>query len=395
MAALFKKKPDDAEFTSRNLEQILTWAITTIAAITIFALLLLLIFFFNRGWPFAMGTFLLIAAALFASGCVLGFLFGIPKVEKGTTTSQGSSFSDNVNLEDISDWLTKIIVGLTLVQFNNIKDMLHQSAISFRDTFGGNPDFYSAGYATIIFYSAAGFLVSYFWTRTNYVYILEKGKVETSNLSQLRVKYKNLQNVAEDLKTENASLTSEKETAETEKKELSEKFKDIAQRETSFWAVKETSNAEFKPTDKSDPNTSLEKKVDELLASHKILDPEDSHKNRWGGQSEANGRKLEAKVTESKEDKTLYDTDGYSLYDIEFKISSTDPKKQLTETVVLLLHESFGKGSIIYLKPENNKVEITIPAYEAFTAAAICDNGTTFLELDLNKREGNPPGFNY
>jgi hypothetical protein len=79
-------------------------------------------------------------------GAFLGFLFGIPrslqhaarqtasgaetKVEMNASTAKGLNdtnnanganatrrfFATNTNLEDISDWITKIIVGLSLVQ---------------------------------------------------------------------------------------------------------------------------------------------------------------------------------------------------------------------------------------------------------------------------------------
>jgi hypothetical protein len=379
---------------SRDLEVVLKWTLYAIGVITVLDLVFLGCLFSRERIAFALGTYLLIAVALFVSGGMLGFLFGIPKMEKTipvipATSKRTSNFSDNANLEEISDWLTKIIVGLTLVQFNNIKTMLHDGARSINETLGmTNFNFYVFGYAMIIFYLAAGFLISYFWTRTNYVYILEKGKDDLSKIAALTKENENLKDEKKDLETE-------KENVETEKQVLTEKFKGVAQRETFLRAISETSNAEFKPIDKSDSNAKLEKIVNEMLESHKIIDTTDPHKNRWGGKSEENGRKLEAIVTDSKEDKSLYDADGYSLYDIKFTISSTDDKKPLVETVVLLLHDSFGKGSIVYLRPEKNKAEFTLPAYEAFTAAAICDNGTTFLELDLNNLPGNPSGFNY
>lgn len=74
-------------------------------------------------------------------GLLLGFLFGIPRsVQRAgaasekdgvvTVTEQappgdlrrrpGPAFITNTNLEEISDWLTKIIIGLSLIQFKEI-----------------------------------------------------------------------------------------------------------------------------------------------------------------------------------------------------------------------------------------------------------------------------------
>ncbi|MDP9839496.1 hypothetical protein J2T09_004272 [Neorhizobium huautlense] len=71
------------------------------------------------------------AAAATAVGGMLGFLFGIPRVlQKAPETPKAGEpqlsskaeqlFATNTSLEDISDWLTKIIIGIGLVQFDTI-----------------------------------------------------------------------------------------------------------------------------------------------------------------------------------------------------------------------------------------------------------------------------------
>src|SRR5882762_1055624 len=64
-------------------------------------------------------TSLLWALACFVSGAAVGFLFGIPKILQtansiggSTTTATAYNQQVNTNLVEISDWLTKIIVGL-------------------------------------------------------------------------------------------------------------------------------------------------------------------------------------------------------------------------------------------------------------------------------------------
>ena len=81
----------------------------------------------------AFASGLLIAAGAFLLGGLFGFLFGIPKslaTDSAPTTNpaQARAFKPNTNLEDISDWLTKIIVGLTLVQFDQLIDQLEKLA---------------------------------------------------------------------------------------------------------------------------------------------------------------------------------------------------------------------------------------------------------------------------
>src|SRR6266508_6277591 len=63
----------------------------------------------------------LVAGGAFVAGGLLGFLFGIPRSLAGPEGSvdgaaAGGAYRPNTNLEQISDWLTKILVGVGLVQ---------------------------------------------------------------------------------------------------------------------------------------------------------------------------------------------------------------------------------------------------------------------------------------
>lgn len=376
--------------SSRELEAILRWVISTIGAITAFALLFFMFFFSKSLVWFAICNYLIVAAALFVSGCILGFLFGIPKVVKDSVNSSVTSFSDNANLEEISDWLTKIIVGLTLVQFNQIKKMLNEAADHINVAFRSEGfDFFVLGYAVIIFYIAAGFLVSYFWTRTNYTYILAKGKKDLIDIQALKfqigeLKKENLEKLQTIQQVEEAKNQLEGEKTVLEEK--TEKLKEAVQREGNMRLVNENPLVETSPTDDG-INEELKKKIDKLLEDRKSTVPDDPQKGRWGGSSSLNQRKIEASVVENP---------AYNdIYDVNLIVKSTDPKgKPLDKTVVLLLHDSFG-NEVLYLKPANNEAKITLLAYEAFTVGAICDDGDTILELDLNNLPGNPPGFNY
>jgi len=79
-----------------------------------------------------MGANLLVGMAAAAAGAVLGFIFGIPRTASSPehtppTDAAGkplprsrSMLSTNTNLERISDWLTTLLIGATLVQIKDI-----------------------------------------------------------------------------------------------------------------------------------------------------------------------------------------------------------------------------------------------------------------------------------
>ena len=82
-----------------------------------------------------LGTNLVIAAASAAIGAVIGFIFGIPRVldaasrvavanAVGRQTDGKAVFAVNTNLEKVSDWLTTLLIGATLVQVGSIPGWL-------------------------------------------------------------------------------------------------------------------------------------------------------------------------------------------------------------------------------------------------------------------------------
>ena len=128
------------------------------------------------------------ALALFASGAGVGFLFGIPKVlqgerpaapsaasppaagslapaDSGPTTSLAYHQRVNTNLEEISDWLTKIIVGVSLIQLKSVPDYVRRLADLIGAILVGPQPERGFGVSLVLFYTTAGFLYGYLSTR--------------------------------------------------------------------------------------------------------------------------------------------------------------------------------------------------------------------------------------
>jgi hypothetical protein len=126
---------------------------------------------------------LLTAGASLASGAFLGFLFGVPKSSQtqpsengakpsGSSPTSGSDddqkqpYGANTNLEQISDWLTKTIVGVSLVQLYKLPPFLGKLSTFVAAGLDGDPTTTRAlALVIMVYFVSTGFLTSYLWTR--------------------------------------------------------------------------------------------------------------------------------------------------------------------------------------------------------------------------------------
>jgi 4-amino-4-deoxy-L-arabinose transferase-like glycosyltransferase len=121
----------------------------------------------------AIGYGALIAGAFFIAGVLLGYLFGLRPT--GAPQSPSSSQSSNsslpvTNLEEIADWLMKLILGAGLVELTRMQGPIKQLANFMArgvDPVAPADDPGSPAIALAImgFFSASGLLYGYLWTR--------------------------------------------------------------------------------------------------------------------------------------------------------------------------------------------------------------------------------------
>lgn len=112
----------------------------------------------------AASVLFLLGLAATSAGGLLGFLFGVPKYR--TDSAIAGSFQHNSNLEQISDWLTKIIVGATLVQLNNIGLAIGRISSLIGTELNKSGQMASASTAAcsvMIFSFFTGFMWGYLW----------------------------------------------------------------------------------------------------------------------------------------------------------------------------------------------------------------------------------------
>lgn len=139
-------------------------------------------------------AFLLFTAAATMGGAV-GFLFGLPRsrfadqVAGGQSDTSGSGaattqlpastrFLTNSNLIKVSDWLTTIIIGLTLVNLGGILPAVGDLGAALKEPLGGAVYAGAVGVSIIVGGSVVGFLLFFMWTSIRYRQLLEDSENE-------------------------------------------------------------------------------------------------------------------------------------------------------------------------------------------------------------------------
>lgn len=138
---------------------------TPIAALVAVLLYAFTVTFLSRDWMEIVAVGSITFGAAFGVAAIVGFLFGIPRQLQidGADQIAGSGLLVNTNLEQISDWLTKIIVGVGLIEIGRLASGLDSIAESV--PLGGRDSAHAFALGLLIYSLADGFLVGYIWTR--------------------------------------------------------------------------------------------------------------------------------------------------------------------------------------------------------------------------------------
>ncbi len=140
------------------------------------------------------GLLLLISITSLLAGGLLGFLFGIPKVNRqyapGDDYAKSRKYFPNTNLEEVSDWLTKIIIGVGLTQLIRIPEYLRNLATGILKHVKSPQMNDNAAHpilvAVILYFLIAGFIVGYFYTRlylANLWELMEENQVKDAEIA--------------------------------------------------------------------------------------------------------------------------------------------------------------------------------------------------------------------
>jgi len=119
------------------------------------------------------GTGAFLAGAAMAAGSFIGFLFGVPRANRSAArrTSEGrrlaGAYLPNTNLEQISDWLTKIMVGVGLVEIRTVVAWFDQIGVTVGPAIWADPGGRVIATAILVHYLLMGFfqgfLVAYLY----------------------------------------------------------------------------------------------------------------------------------------------------------------------------------------------------------------------------------------
>jgi tetratricopeptide (TPR) repeat protein len=130
------------------------------------------------------GTSVTIGLAAAAVGGLLGFLFGIPRAVIQADRS-GQSFESNTNLEQVSDWLTKILIGLGLAQLGaagtGLSNLGHTLAKALGDTGDAGQVF---GVSVVLYYAILGFMLGYLPARLSLPGMLQDAEARLHHIEQ-------------------------------------------------------------------------------------------------------------------------------------------------------------------------------------------------------------------
>jgi hypothetical protein len=334
---------------------------------------------------------LTLGIATFISSFFLGTLFGMPRRNK----KSDNNYALNNGLIEISDWLTKIIVGLALINLKEIPGYIISFAEYIREAskFEGQLlNIYTIG--ILFYFGFLGLFIGY-----NYMRLVLSNKYQYADDNLIRRELETAKEKSTEAKEESQqkdkkiihiqSLIQEKEQLT---KVLIDKVNEPSLSSAKIQTVLKNL-IDSGETQKGNEGIELhlDKMIDEAkMKLHKglITNHDDPQKGQWKSYSVNNERELKATVNE--------ETKG--LYHISLQVISTNPIKNPlnnAEYILFALHNTFGNPPFKLVKIEKEAAELSFYSYGSFTVGAFADNGSTELELDLAELSGVSSHFKF
>ncbi|MEV7092825.1 hypothetical protein AB0M80_08245 [Amycolatopsis sp. NPDC051045] len=163
-----KPPAKSAEFSDLVLIASIVWTLIAVAAALLFTL--------GDGVAQRVAVAVMTLYAAAALGGIAGFLFGVPKSAPNSPGMSARFYQANTNLVQVSDWLTKIIVGVGLIEIRKVVDALGVVATRVGVTLGDKTGDPGSGATFVVLIILGGmsvsFLLTYMWASTRFYRVL-------------------------------------------------------------------------------------------------------------------------------------------------------------------------------------------------------------------------------
>jgi hypothetical protein len=346
-------------------------------------------------------------------GGLLGFVFGIPRTltrdapgegdgvqgarEEGDARRPALNYRPSTNLEQVSDWLTKILIGVGLVEFARMSDALSRVGRFVADDLlaGGqarHPGASVLTQAVIIGFSTGGFLAGFLWTRIHY------GGMQAQADRDLLRRIGEIEPAVEmllsgEVTPGNAPAIATSMPASTEPAPVppgdTGRTRGITRSDSAIATRSATRSESAFPTDEAPRRSgsdALPAPIAEAIERFRgqpvgwNSDPgEDVFPEITGAQR--NGRQLEARIVSALPKVVV----------IRLSVTGTG-RNPLAGTVRFLLHPAFH-NPVHEVPAVDGRAELNISASGCFTVVALADNGRTVLKYPLNQIPDAPDWF--
>ncbi|MBO9670081.1 MAG: hypothetical protein J7485_06165 [Sphingobium sp.] len=330
---------------------------------------------------------------------------GPPSPVGGSLGDYDIPYDENTSLEQIADWLTKIIVGLTLTQFSVWRDYFQWTAkyltrAMHQDTSTNfaaiNP---MPGGLVMTGFALLGFLMAYLWMRRYFIpemVIARRNAIEFA-LADANKRLLDAQREASErlLAQKESEINLAKARLEQQKAEADEK---IRQLEANASAVQKKPDEGGPSLDVGRiitaaaerlPKTNLLKEALRVISTIPVADrdPDDPWKGRFGGSASRDGYTLEGTVSGIEGNPEQFNVQLKVKADTPEAVEKVAAGKQ---NAMFFLHPTFGDPVRVAFGADG-VAPLSLLAFGAFTVGVLLDEGV-MLELNLASL---PEALNY
>jgi hypothetical protein len=316
---------------------------------------------------------LMIAVAALMVGALLGFLFGIPKAATSADSpkepeleqpssresdSNGYKYTPNTNLEQVSDWLTKILVGVGLVEFNELRSELASMGKYVNDSI--TPPIAGVGVlaqVTLVSFGTIGFLASYLWTRVYF------GRIQFGADHDILTLLGRLRS-----RVQESAEKSQKAVQLVSLVAAGELTQRVGAPESNVAAIQ----APMPPDNADDTVREVFRKVADFRNAPYDWES-DPVGDLFGSEpTSANGRRLTGRIDFTLDNALI----------LALRVEKTEDGSPLTGNAIFLLHPTLP-DPLRQVPCRDNAAEVKFYSEGWFHVAAIVDGGKTVLVLDL------------